>query len=61
MRTYHDRWVEPFPLELAAARLGIPEVEVRRRVQRGKLLGFMLDGQWRVWLPVAAGQLPEEL
>jgi hypothetical protein len=56
--TSRDRWVEPFPIELAAARLRIRPSAVRRQLRHRRLEGFEVGGRWWVWLPVAAVELP---
>jgi DNA-binding Lrp family transcriptional regulator len=45
-----DNGTETVPLAEAAARLGISEELVRKRIYRGKLTGEKVDGRWHVVL-----------
>ncbi len=45
-----DNGTQAVPLSEAAARLGISEELVRKRIYRGKLKGHKIDGRWHVVL-----------
>ncbi len=51
MPTIQDNRTTTVPLAEAAARLGISEELVRKRIYRGKLKGEKVDGRWHVVLP----------
>jgi hypothetical protein len=46
---------EALTLQAAAIRLGLSADAVRKRLDRGTLLGTKQDGRWHVYLPVASG------
>jgi hypothetical protein len=48
--TLQDNGTATVPLAEAAARLGISEELVRKRIYRGKLAGEKIDGRWHVVL-----------
>lgn len=47
------------PVSQAAAQLGISLAAMRKRLQRGQLRAYKVEGEWRVVLPVQPGPIPE--
>ena len=61
MATQQDNGTGALPLSEAAARLGISEELVRKRIYRGKLQGHKIDGRWHVVLNDQDGSQIESL